>query len=112
MRNVSDALQARLDSGATTMCRCWLVVRRDGIRFGFTDHDRDLSLDGDVFRAGSGLDASVLEASTGLSVDNAQAVQEPPSHGSAASLRQREGWTGSDRPARWRRPRRCRQRLR
>ena len=74
MRNVSDALQARLDSGATTMCRCWLVVRRDGIRFGFTDHDRDLSLDDDVFRAGSGLDASVLEASTGLSVDNAQAV--------------------------------------
>lgn len=74
MRKVSDALQARLDSGATTMCRCWLVVRRDGIRFGFTDHDRDLSLDDDVFRAGSGLDASVLEASTGLSVDNAQAV--------------------------------------
>lgn len=74
MRDVSDELQARLDSGATTMCRCWLVVRRDGLRFGFTDHDRDLSVDDDLFRAGSGLDASVLEASAGLSVDNAQAV--------------------------------------
>ncbi len=74
MRGVSVELQARLDDGATTMCRCWLVVRRDGLRFGFTDHDRDLKIEGNVFRAGSGLDASVLEASTGLSVDNGQAV--------------------------------------
>ena len=74
MGGVSLELQARLDNGATTMCRCWLVVRRDGVRLGFTDHDRDLEIDGDVFRAGSGLDASVLEASTGLSVDNGQAV--------------------------------------
>ena len=74
MRGVSVEMQARLDTGATTMCRVWLVVRRDGVRFGFTDHDRDLSIDGDIFKAGSGLDASVLEASTGLSVDNGQAV--------------------------------------
>lgn len=74
MRGVSDEMQVRLDTGATTMCRCWLVVRRDGVRFGFTDHDRDLAIDGDVFKAGSGMDASVLEASTGLSVDNGQAV--------------------------------------
>jgi uncharacterized phage protein (TIGR02218 family) len=74
MRGVSVEMQARLDTGATTMCRVWLVVRRDGVRFGFTDHDRDLRIGGDVFKAGSGLDASVLEASTGLSVDNGQAV--------------------------------------
>jgi len=74
MRGVSVEMQARLDTGATTMCRCWLIVRRDGARFGFTDHDRDLGIEGDVFKAGSGLDASVLEASTGLSVDNGQAV--------------------------------------
>ncbi len=74
MRSVSVEMQARLNSGATTMCRVWLVVRRDGVRFGFTDHDRDLSIEGDTFKAGSGLDASVLEASTGLSVDNGQAV--------------------------------------
>ncbi len=74
MRGVSGELQARLDTGATTMCRCWLIVRRDGVRFGFTDHDRDLVIDGDVFKAGSGLDASVLEAMSGLSVDNGQAV--------------------------------------
>ncbi len=58
----------------TTQCRCWRVVRRDGVAFGFTDHDRDLAFGGTVFRAGSGLDASVIEVSAGLSVDNAQAV--------------------------------------
>ena len=74
MRGVSGELQAHLDTGATTMCRVWLIVRRDGVRFGFTDHDRDLTFKGDIYKAGSGLDASVLEASTGLSVDNGQAV--------------------------------------
>lgn len=74
MRAVSEALQARLDTGTTFMCRCWLLKRSDGVTFGFTDHDRDLSFDGNVFKAGSGLDTSVIEASTGLSVDNGQVV--------------------------------------
>lgn len=74
MRSIHPELQARLDGGATTLCRCWRVVRRDGAVFGFTDHDRDLAFEGTVFRAASGLDAGALQAGTGLSVDNGQAV--------------------------------------
>ncbi len=74
MREINPELQERLNGGATTLCRCWLVQRRDGVVFGFTDHDRDLAFEGNVFLAGTGMDASALEASTGLSVDNAQAV--------------------------------------
>ena len=74
MRAIDPELQARLDGGATRLCRCWLVRRRDGVEFGFTDHDRDVSFDGVVFRASSGMDASALQSATGLSVDNAQAV--------------------------------------
>ena len=74
MREIDPALQAKLDSGCTTLCRCWLVERADGERFGFTDHDRDLSFDGVTFLAGTGLDAAALQSSTGLSVDNSQAV--------------------------------------
>lgn len=74
MRGVSAELQARLETGTTFMCRCWLLKRRDGTEFGFTDHDQDLSFDNIEFKAGSGLDTSVMEASTGLSVDNGQAV--------------------------------------
>jgi uncharacterized phage protein (TIGR02218 family) len=74
MRSVDPELQGRLDSGATTLCRCWRVRRRDGVELGFTDHDMDLSFGGLTYRAGSGMDASAVQAGTGLSVDNAQAV--------------------------------------
>ncbi len=74
MGAVDPELQARLDGGATTLCRCWRVERRDGEVMGFTDHDGDLAFEGTVFRAASGLDAGALQAGTGLSVDNGQAV--------------------------------------
>ena len=48
--------------------------RRDGVELGFTDHDGDLSFGGLTYRASSGMDASAIQAATGLSVDNAQAV--------------------------------------
>lgn len=73
MRRIDAEFQARLDGGATRNCRCWRVDRRDGVAFGFTDHDADLTFDGITFRASSGMDASALQTSTGLSVDNAQA---------------------------------------
>lgn len=74
MREIPLELQARLDSGATRLCRCWQVDRRDGLTLGFTDHDGDVTFDGLVFRAGTGMNASALQTATGLSVDNAQAT--------------------------------------
>jgi hypothetical protein len=74
MRTIHPELQARLDGGATRLCRCWRVRRRDGVALGFTDHDDDVVFEGVVHRASSGMDASALQAATGLSVDNAQAV--------------------------------------
>lgn len=73
MRAVPPELQARLDSRATTLCRCWRVRRRDGLDLGFTDHDEDVVFEGLTFAAGSGLDASAVQAANGLSVDNGQA---------------------------------------
>lgn len=74
MREIDPELQARLDGGATRLCRCWRVDRRDGTKLGFTDHDEDVIFDGVVFRAGTGMNASALQSATGLSVDNAQAT--------------------------------------
>ncbi|KUP91711.1 DUF2163 domain-containing protein [Tritonibacter horizontis] len=71
---MKEALNAHLKSGATTLCRAWAVTRSDGIELGFTDHDCDLSFDGIVFRAGTGLTARSLMQSTGLSVDNSEAL--------------------------------------
>lgn len=69
-----EALEAHLAEGLTTLCRCWLVQRKDGRTLGFTDHDRDLTFDGVTFAAESGLVASALQQSTGLSVDNSEAI--------------------------------------
>jgi len=70
MKTIPVALQAHLDSGATTLCWCWRLTRRDGVRQGFTDHDRDLTFDGTTFEALSGFTASEIKDSVGLSVDN------------------------------------------
>jgi uncharacterized phage protein (TIGR02218 family) len=67
-------LHAHLQSGATTVCNAWLVTRADGVRFGFTDHDRDLAFDGQTFKASSGLSAGTLQQTTGMSVDNSEAL--------------------------------------
>jgi uncharacterized phage protein (TIGR02218 family) len=71
---ISSELQSHLDSGTTTLCRVWRVKRRDGLVLGFTDHDRDLAIDGLIYKADSGLTARALQQSTGLSVDNTEAV--------------------------------------
>lgn len=68
------ALHAHLQSGATTVCRAWTVVRRDGVVMGFTDHDRDLVIDGVTCRADTGMTARALQQTTGLSVDNSEAA--------------------------------------
>ena len=73
MRALPPDLRSRLEGGATHICRCWRVDRRDGTALGFTDHDEDIAFDELVFRAGTGMNASALQTMTGLSVDNAQA---------------------------------------
>ncbi len=74
MRTIDAGLKAHLDSGATTLCRCWEVRRSDGVAMGFTNHDEDLIMDGVTFRADTGMDAGMIDQGLGLSVDNAQAV--------------------------------------
>ncbi|MDC7788691.1 DUF2163 domain-containing protein [Rhodoplanes sp. TEM] len=72
MRAIPAALQQKLSSGVTTLCRCWVLKRRDGVVLGFTDHDRDIVLEGTVCRAGSGLDASEATTRFGLQVDGGE----------------------------------------
>lgn len=74
MTVAGDALLDHAGQGVTTLCRAWFVNRSDGARFGFTDHDSDLSFDGMVFKASSGMTARALQQSTGLSVDNSETV--------------------------------------
>lgn len=74
MSTLDPDLQAHLDSGVTTLCRAWKIERRDGVCFGFTDHDLPLEFDGLIFKPDTGLSAMALQQSTGLSVDNTEAI--------------------------------------
>src|SRR5205814_5193315 len=66
------ALQAKLDAGITTLCRCWIVTRRDCVVQGFTDHDEDIVLDGVTCRAGTGLSGSEATEQLGLAVQGSE----------------------------------------
>ena len=72
MREIPSALQARLDSGVTTLCHCWRLTRRDGVVQGFTDHDDDLMIGGVTYRAGTGFTSSEATSRFDLSVDGAE----------------------------------------
>ncbi len=72
MRIIPSALQAKLNSGATTLCRCYILTRRDGVIQGFTDHDRDVLLNDVVCRADTGFSGSEAVARLGLSVDGSE----------------------------------------
>ncbi|MGL4395569.1 MAG: DUF2163 domain-containing protein [Hyphomicrobium sp.] len=70
MKALDPAFDAHILSGATTLCWCWRLTRADGVRLGFTDHDRALIFDGTTFEASAGFTASDIKESIGLSVDN------------------------------------------
>ncbi len=74
MAGMDDAFQAHVRRGTTSLCRCWAIRCKDGRVFGFTDHDLTLAFEGVTFKAESGLSALALQQSTGLSIDNTEAI--------------------------------------
>lgn len=80
MKKLSEGLAAHLASGTTTLCWCWRLTRRDGVVFGFTDHDLTLQFDGIMFEPETGLIPSELRASSGLAVDAQEAEGVLSSH--------------------------------
>lgn len=66
MRAVPEGLAARVESGAATLCHVWIVTLEAGARLGFTDHDRDLEVDGVVCRAARGWTAGTAHQELGI----------------------------------------------
>ena len=70
MKTLPSGMQDHLDGGTTTLCRCWQLTRKDGVIFGFTDHDEDLAYGSVAFEAATGFTATAVASSPGLNVDN------------------------------------------
>jgi uncharacterized phage protein (TIGR02218 family) len=72
--SAASTLMGHFQSGLTTLCRAWKITRRDGLVLGFTDHDRAFSFEGAEFLPDAGLNAAAVATTTGLSVDNSEAM--------------------------------------
>lgn len=72
MRKLSAEFQAILDSDVSRLCWCWTLTRTDNFTLGFTDHDRDISLDGVTHFARSGLVPTALDMREGFAIDNSE----------------------------------------
>jgi uncharacterized phage protein (TIGR02218 family) len=72
VRNVPEGLAAHLAGGATTLCNCWRISRKDGVVLGFTDHDENLFFDGTLFRAGTGFEGTEIETRFGLAATGSE----------------------------------------
>ena len=49
MKDLTPELSAALAQNSTRLCRIWEITRKDGMVFRFTDHDRDITFDGNVY---------------------------------------------------------------
>ena len=67
-------LDRHLAGGVTTVCRAWILGRRDGVVMGFTDHDGAVEVDGVRCAAATGFDAGAVERGTGLAVATSEVV--------------------------------------
>ena len=70
MQQLASGLAAHIAQETTTLATCWSITRRDGMALYFTDHDRDFTVDGNVYVASYGMNATAVTSQAGMSVDN------------------------------------------
>ncbi|MGE0252403.1 MAG: DUF2163 domain-containing protein [Dongiaceae bacterium] len=70
MKTAGSPLATHIAGETTTLATCWKVTRRDGAIFGFTDFDKDLTVESLLYQARSGYTRSAIHTIANLAVDN------------------------------------------
>ncbi len=70
MRPMSMAMKDHIAGDVTTLCTCWRATLRNGTIIGFTDHTRNITFGGQLYKASSGYTPTSIESSCMLNVDN------------------------------------------
>lgn len=73
-RNAPTALKDHLAENVTTVAICWRIARVDGQEFFLTNHDRDLVIAGDTYKAATGVLPSATTEKSDMSVSNLEAM--------------------------------------
>lgn len=72
--DVFVGLLAHLAGEVTTVASCWIITRKDGTIFRFTDHDCDMTVATHDYLSASGMGTTDLKQDRTLSVDNMEAM--------------------------------------
>lgn len=67
---LAAGLASHLAGETLTLATLWKLTRRDGTVYFFTDHDRDITFDGDVYLSGQGYARTAIEDKSDFSSDN------------------------------------------
>lgn len=78
-----------------TIALCWRLERRDGVALGFTTHDRDLVVEGLVYRAAPGMLPSSVTLSDGFDADTLDVQGALASHAIRAADLKAGRWDGA-----------------
>ncbi len=70
MKNISTTLRAHLEGECLTLAHCWKITRRDSVVMGFTNHDKDLIVEGITYEAATGFTPTSIDSQATLAVDN------------------------------------------
>lgn len=70
MQELTEAMQAHLANEVTTLATCWKITRTDGVVQCFTDHDENMRIGEELYRATTGMTASAVTSQSGMAVDN------------------------------------------
>lgn len=70
MKVATPNMISHLQGEVTTLCTCWEIERTDGKKFYFTDHDQDLTFEGNVYESESGYRRTAVQGATDLGVPN------------------------------------------
>jgi uncharacterized phage protein (TIGR02218 family) len=70
MQDISEDLMAHLDQEVTTLATCWKIIRVDTVAYYYTDHDRDLVIEGNTYKAASLMSPSAVTSQLNLATDN------------------------------------------
>ena len=96
MKALPESLASHLAGGVTTLARCWIVTRNDGLALGFTDHDRPLYLEGVLCSPENGLETSATSAGPGFAIGGSDVSGTLNSAGLADTDLAAGLWDGTD----------------
>lgn len=70
MRTAPAAITAARQASSSRLAKIWRIERTDGVILRFTEHDRDLVVDGETFLATASFDPSSIKVNADLSVSD------------------------------------------